>query len=411
MPKSIAEQLDIIRRGTAEIISEAELEAKLKLNRPLVIKAGFDPTAPDLHLGHTVLLRKLRHFQDLGHTVVFLIGDYTAMIGDPTGQSATRPPLTKEQVQQNARTYTAQVSRILNLERLQVRFNSEWLEHMNLLKLIELFSRQTVARVLERDDFQQRLKSDQDFTVLEFTYPLLQGYDSVMLQADVELGGTDQKFNLLMGRRIQRRYDQEQQVVITMPLLEGTDGVNKMSKSLGNHIGISEPPNDMFGKLMSIPDALITKYFTLLTDAPSSRVMEIGQGIEHKTLNPRDAKIELAKTIVAMYHSEDAATQAAEEFSKIFSRKESPSNPQRLSITLHEKITLNDVVFVDVVALLVHHGLAKTNNDARRLLKQKAVKLNGVVWSQSRIPESDAVGLFQVGPRQFRKLEQGSKEN
>lgn len=395
---TIREPLERIRRGTAEIISETELTEKLKLNRPLIIKAGFDPTAPDLHLGHTVLLRKLRHFQDLGHTVVFLIGDYTAMIGDPTGQTATRPPLTKAQVRQNARTYTTQVSRILDLKRLQVRFNSEWLERMDLSKLIELFSRQTVARVLERDDFRQRLQTDQDFTMLEFTYPLLQGYDSVILQADVELGGTDQKFNVLMGRRIQRRYGQEPQVVITMPLLEGTDGVAKMSKSLGNHIGINEPPNEMFGKLMSIPDSLIVKYFTLLTDVETSKLTELEQQLKTKQINPRDAKADLATELVKMYHGPEAAQRARAEFFKIFSKRETPSTMP--TVTVHAVADGS----VNLVELLVAEHLASTKNEARRLLKQGGVKLNGQPVRSPTVPQTQATGVLQVGSRHFRRL-------
>ncbi len=398
--------LDLIRRGVVEIISEAELTEKLAANRPLIIKAGFDPTAPDLHLGHTVLLRKLRYFQDLGHTVVFLIGDATALVGDPSGQSKTRKPMTAAEVESNTKTYLAQVWTVLRDDRsFKRQDNSEWFGRtFGLPELVELASRYTVARLIERDDFQKRLKAGQEISLLELFYPLMQGYDSVQIgkkygHCDVELGGTDQKFNLLVGRNLQRSYGQEPQVVITMPLLEGTDGVNKMSKSLGNHIGITEAPGEMFGKLMSIPDALITKYFTLLTDVPSARVMEIRQGIEHRSLNPRDAKIELAVELVTRYHSTDDAERAKQEFSKVFSRREQPTEIAELSIRPSKDGKL------DVVALLVEAQLAKTKNEARRLLTQGGVTLNGATVKEPLITLSVADGaVLQVGPRHFRKL-------
>ncbi len=308
--------LELVRRGTVEIISEADLQKKLALNRPLVIKAGFDPTAPDLHLGHTVLLRKLKHFQELGHQVVFLIGDATALVGDPSGQSKVRKLMTPAEIDVNAKTYLAQVSKILDIKNAKTFkpvFNSAWFgkeQAFGLKELVELTSKYTVARLIERDDFEKRLKSGQEVSMLELFYPLMQGYDSVMLKADVELGGTDQKFNLLVGRDLQRAYGQEPQIVITVPLLEGTAGVNKMSKSLGNAIGINEPPKEMFGKLMSIPDGLITKYATLLTDMGSARIMEMGQQISSRSINPRDAKLDLAVAIVGMYHDVVAATAA-----------------------------------------------------------------------------------------------------
>ena len=412
------EPFKLIQRGCVEIISEAELSAKLATNRPLIIKAGFDPTAPDLHLAHTVLLRKLRHFQDLGHKVIFLIGDATALVGDPSGQSKTRKLLTHDEVTQNTLTYYAQVEKAglkIDNERLKVCKNSEWFvgksgeqseqklaspyPWFTFAKLVELMSKYTVARLIERDDFQKRLKAGQEISMLELFYPLMQGYDSVMLKADVELGGTDQKFNLLVGRDLQRAYGQEPQVVITMPLLEGTDGVNKMSKSLGNHIGINDPPGEMFGKLMSIPDGLITKYFTLLTDVPSARVMEIGQGIEHRSLNPRDVKAELAKTLVGMYHSAEAAERAQQEFFKVFSKREHPTEMPMVELRQADDQTVN------LVELLVQEHLAKTNNEARRLIRQGGVTLNDTPVKTPSVPLADASGaVLQVGSRHFRKL-------
>ena len=419
MEKSVSEQLDVIRRGASEIISEPELEAKLKLKRPLVIKAGFDPTAPDLHLGHTVLLRKLRQFQDLGHLVVFLIGDATALVGDPSGQSKLRKLMTWKDIEQNAGTYKMQVGKILRLDGATFiqRFNSDWLGRpgtgtrtnaFGIRELVQLTSRYTISRLMERDDFQKRIRAGQEVSVLEILYPLMQGYDSVMIgkehaSCDVELGGTDQKFNLLVGRDLQRAYGQEPQVVITMPLLEGTDGVNKMSKSLGNHIGISESPKEMFGKLMSIPDGLITKYLMLLTDASSARIMEVGQEIEKRTRNPRDAKLDLAETIVDMYHPGQGKAQR-EEFKSVFSDKKSP--------TEMKEVTVDNLVadgLVDVVQLLIDQALCKSKNDARRLLQQGAVRLNGTALNQPRIPAHQAIGVLQVGPRHFLKLVSQSK--
>jgi len=417
--------LDLIRRGAVEIISEAELTQRLAANRPLIIKAGFDPTAPDLHLGHTVLLRKLRHFQDLGHKVVFLIGDATALVGDPSGQSQTRKVLTWEEVGKNAATYLAQVSKILLMdrERFEVRYNSEWflgrspqrrtmgLEVFDFTKFVALASRSTVARLIERDDFSKRLKAGKPISFLELFYPLMQGYDSVKIaeqhgHCDVELGGTDQKFNLLMGRDLLKEYGRETQVVITMPLLEGTDGVNKMSKSLGNHISITESPGEMFGKLMSIPDALITKYFTLLTDVSSARVMEIGQGMEHRSLNPRDAKADLAEEIVRMYQGAEAALQARSEFFQIFSRRQFPTQMQAKEITRTPDGRL------DLVPLLVEVQFADSKNEARRLIQQGAVKLDRtkveqpVVQFDQIFPPGAAkkICVLQVGSGHFVEL-------
>ena len=420
------EQLEHIRRGVVEIISEPELLKKLEQNRPLVIKAGFDPTAPDLHLGHTVLLRKLRQFQDLGHKVIFLIGDATALVGDPSGQSKTRKLMTQDQIDVNARTYQDQVQRIIiinNSKLFSLRYNSEWFgrqssqqmfspdsqfnpplprntQPFGLKELVELTSKYTVARLIERDDFQKRLKTGQEVSMLELFYPLMQGYDSVMLKSDVELGGTDQKFNLLVGRDLQRSYGQEPQVVLTMPLLEGTDGVQKMSKSLDNHIGINDPPDQMFGKVMSIPDTLILKYFTLLTDESADRPQQLEQELSAKTRNPRDAKADLAETLVRMYHGAEAAAQAREGFRSQFSRKETPPLQEMVEAALSVEADGT----VDLVTVLVGAGLAATKNEARRLLTQGAVKLNKEVVKQPRVPASQASGVLQVGSRHFRKL-------
>lgn len=410
---TVADPLERIRRGAVEIITESDLRRKLETRRPLIIKAGFDPTAPDLHLGHTVLLRKLRQFQDLGHTVIFLIGDATALVGDPSGQSKMRKLMTPEAVHANAATYHAQVQKILDCfdpKTYQQRYNSEWLggeysggkkAPFGLKELVELTSRYTVARLIERDDFQKRLKAGQEVSMLELFYPLMQGYDSVMLKADVELGGTDQKFNLLVGRDLQRAYGQEPQVVLTMPLLEGTDGVQKMSKSLGNHIGITEPPGEMFGKLMSIPDALIVKYVTLLTDVETSRIAELERQMKVRAINPRDAKADLALEVTGLYHGREAAEQARAEFFKVFSRRELPTELKTVTLRAKAAGTIN------VVDLLVEQGLAKTKNEARRLLRQGGVKLDGVVLKTPVLPAQEAAGVLQVGSRHFRKLVHG----
>jgi len=403
------EQLERLRRGAVEIISEEDLLRKLALNRPLVVKAGFDPTAPDLHLGHTVLLRKLRQFQDLGHKVVFLIGDATALVGDPSGQSKMRKLMTGQEIEANADTYHLQVKKIIDGTKpgtFERRRNSEWFgksKSFGLKELVELTSKYTVARLIERDDFQKRMKAGQEVSMLELLYPLMQGYDSVMIAktmgaCDVELGGTDQKFNLLVGRDLQGRYGQEPQVVLTMPLLEGTDGVQKMSKSLGNHVGISEAPKEMFGKLMSIPDGLITKYATLLTDMSSPRVMELGQQIEKKAMNPRDAKAEVAEQIVSLYHGATAGAAARQEFAHVFSQRQLPSDMKELTLRADAGGR------VDLIALIVSEGLAGSKNEAKRLLTQGAVKLNGTALHRPECPLAEAAGVLQVGPRHFRKL-------
>jgi len=367
--KSVAEQLAFVTRGAVEIIQEKELKAKLdesvKSNKPLIIKTGFDPTAPDIHLGHTVLLRKMRHFQDLGHDVVFLIGDFTGLVGDPSGASKTRPRLTREEVKENAITYRQQVSKILDIKKLKIVFNSEWFDKMTLYELAELAGKQTVARVLERDDFLNRYKSGQDISYLEFLYPLLQAYDSVELKADVELGGTDQKFNMLMGRTIQERYNQEPQVVITMPLLEGLDGVQKMSKSLGNYIGINESPKDMYGKIMSISDELMFKYYELLTD---ENIDAIKSDVKSNKLHPKKAKSNLAKTIVAQYYEERQAEAEEENFEKIFKQKQIPEDTPRIAISKGE---------INIIDLLMEVKLCESKAEAKRLIRQGGVSIGG----------------------------------
>ena len=367
--KSVAEQLAFVTRGAVEIIQEKELKAKLdesvKSNKPLIIKTGFDPTAPDIHLGHTVLLRKMRHFQDLGHDVVFLIGDFTGLVGDPSGASKTRPRLTREEVKENAITYRQQVSKILDIKKLKIVFNSEWFDKMTLYELAELAGKQTVARVLERDDFLNRYKSGQDISYLEFLYPLLQAYDSVELKADVELGGTDQKFNMLMGRTIQERYNQKPQVVITMPLLEGLDGVQKMSKSLGNYIGINESPKDMYGKIMSISDELMFKYYELLTD---ENIDAIKSDVKSNKLHPKKAKSNLAKTIVAQYYEERQAEAEEENFEKIFKQKQIPEDTPRIAISKGE---------INIIDILMEVKLCESKAEAKRLIRQGGVSIDG----------------------------------
>lgn len=372
MEKNLDKQLELIKRGTVEIIQPGELQKKLenaiKNNKPLVVKAGFDPTAPDIHLGHTVLLRKLRHFQDLGHKVVFLIGDHTAMIGDPSGQSKTRPRLTKEEVIENAKTYERQVAKVLDMDKLQIRFNSEWLGKMDIAKIAELMSRYSVQRMLERDDFSNRFKQQKNITMLEFLYPLLQGYDSVALEADVELGGNDQKFNLLVGRDVQGAYQQAAQVVITMPLLEGLDGIHKMSKSLDNYIGINESQKEMFGKLMSVSDDLMLKYYELLTDED---VVKLKSDIQTGALHPKDAKVNLAKIIVTQYHGSEAASNQAAEFDRAFKDKGFPAD-----IVLTEIIIDKDNV--SIIDILADFGkILSSRGEAKRKIQEGAVEVNG----------------------------------
>jgi tyrosyl-tRNA synthetase len=369
---SIDEQLDYLKKGLAELIREEDLRERLaqaqKENRPLRVKAGFDPTAPDLHLGHTVLLRKLKHFQDLGHTVIFVIGDMTGIIGDPTGRNATRPPMTRAEIERNAETYKAQVFKILDPERTEVRFNSEWLAPLRFEDVVRLTSHYTVARLLERDDFSKRYRENIPISVHEFLYPLAQAYDSVVLRCDVEMGGTDQKFNLLVGRELQRDYGQPPQIVATVPILEGLDGVEKMAKSKGNYVGIAEPPAEMFKKLMSISDSLMPRYYELLTDLSTAEVESIQRRIASGQLHPRQAKMDLARMIVADFHSAAEARQAAAEWERVVSQGEAPSDIVTVKL---------DGAPLRIDKALARAGLAPSVSEATRKLKAGAVELNG----------------------------------
>ena len=374
-PKSLDEQVNYLKKGACDIIREEELRARLQRcaseGKPLRVKAGFDPTAPDLHLGHTVLLRKMKHFQDLGHTVIFLIGDFTGLIGDPSGRNTTRPPMTREEVARNAETYKVQVFKILDSQKTVVDFNSRWLAALSSQDWIRLSSRYTVARMLERDDFSKRYKSGQPISVHELLYPLAQAYDSVALEADVELGGTDQTFNLLVGRDIQREYGQQSQVVLTLPILEGLDGVQKMSKSLDNAIGINEPPAQMFGKIMSISDPMMWRYYELLTDLSLAEIGGLRAAVERGQRHPMEVKMELARGIVANFHSSAAAAAGQEEFERVFRRHELPTDL--------ETVAVKDIEAVKLDKLLVKIGLADSVTDAGRKRKAGSVYINGNV--------------------------------
>ncbi len=399
---SVNEQLDLIKRGAAEIIPEEELARKLeratKEKTPLNVKLGCDPSRPDLHLGHSVVLRKLRQFQDLGHTAILIVGDFTGMIGDPSGRNKARPSMTLEETRQNGETYFQQASSILSKERLRIVYNSDWLGKMSFEEVIRLASKYTVARMLERDDFEKRFRTQVPISVHEFLYPLAQAMDSVAIKADVELGGTDQKFNLLVGRDIQREYGLEPQVILTMPLLVGTDGVEKMSKSLGNYIAITDTPQEMFGKTLSIPDALIYNYFLLATDVAIQELSSIKEQLESHSVNPRDLKRRLGREIVALYHGADAALQAQEEFDKIFIRKETPDEI--------EEVVLGDTTgHLTLLQLLVNIGAAKSNGEARRLVNQGGVTIDGtkIADANSNI-DTDAPFVLKVGKRKFYKI-------
>lgn len=385
-----------IKRGTDEILLEADLLEKLKEGRPLKIKLGADPTAPDIHLGHTVILNKMRTFQELGHEVIFLIGDFTGMVGDPSGKNSTRPPLTREQVLANAETYKEQVFKILDPAKTRIEFNSSWLEPLGAAGMIRLASQQTVARMMERDDFKKRYGSGQAIAIHEFMYPLLQGYDSVALESDVELGGTDQKFNLLMGRELQKSSGQKPQTVIMMPLLEGLDGVKKMSKSAHNYIGVSEPAGEMFGKIMSISDELMWRYFELLSFRPLAEIEQFKTDIEAGA-NPRDVKIALAKEIIARFHDDAAAEAAHQEFINRFQKGALPSDIQELEIAAGEGIAIAN--------LLKEAGLVSSTSDAMRMIKQGAAKIDGNKIEDTRMQlTAGTVGVFQVGKRKFAKI-------
>lgn len=393
----ISQALAEIKRGADEILPEDDLIEKLKEGKPLKIKAGFDPTAPDLHLGHTVLINKLKTFQDLGHEVIFLIGDFTGLIGDPTGKSATRKPLTKEDVLRNAETYKEQVFKILDPAKTTVAFNSTWFNEFGAADMIKLAARQTVARMLERDDFKKRYAGGQSIAIHEFLYPLVQGWDSVALEADVELGGTDQRFNLLMGRELQKEEGQRPQSVLMMPLLEGLDGVQKMSKSLNNYIGITDAPNDMFGKVMSISDELMWRYYDLLSFRPIAELEELKAKVEAGA-NPRDIKIELAKELIARFHSDDAAEQAHQDFIKRFQKNALPDEIPEVTIESGEAMAIGN--------LLKEAGLVASTSEAMRMIKQGAVKLNGEdkVTDGKLMIEVGSEQIYQVGKRKFAKI-------
>jgi len=393
----ISQALDLIRRGTDEILIEAELVERLKGGKRLRIKAGFDPTAPDLHLGHTVLINKLRQFQDLGHEVLFLIGDFTGMIGDPTGKNATRPPLTRDEVIENARTYESQIYKILDPAKTLVMFNSSWLGEMKAADLVQLAAKHTVARMLERDDFSKRYKGGQAIAIHEFLYPLLQGYDSVMTKADIELGGTDQKFNLLVGRELQKEYGQRPQVVMTLPLLEGTDGVNKMSKSLGNYIGIAESPEEMFGKLMSISDTLMWRYLELLS-AESLATIGQWQDEVRAGANPRDVKVRLAQEMVARFHGVEAAKRAHESFVARFQKGQLPDDMPEVELAAGGKAMV-------IPRLLKEAGLVESTSEAMRLIRQGGVRIDGEKAENPGLEIAPGrVHTFQVGKRRFARV-------
>ncbi len=395
----VEEQLKIIARGTVDLIPLEELKAKLQRSyetgEPLRIKQGFDPTAPDIHLGHTVGLRKLRQFQELGHQVIVIIGDYTGMVGDPSEKNATRPRLTHEEVMENAKTYEKQFFKILDPEKTIIRYNGEWFSKMSFAEIMELASKFTVARMLERDDFARRFAKQQPISIHEFFYPLMQGYDSVMIRADVEIGATEQKFNLVIGRQIQREYGQEPQIVLTLPVLEGIDGVQRMSKSLGNYIGIDEAPEEMFGKVMSIPDELIYSYFELVTDVSLDELQEIKQQLEDPTVNPVILKRRLARTLVRMYHGEEAARHAEEHFDLVHKKKEIPDDIPVYKLETSRRL----------IDLMVEAGLVSGKSEARRLIRQGGVKLDGQTVTDELLelqPQGERV--LKVGKRKFLKI-------
>ncbi|AQS58986.1 tyrosine--tRNA ligase [Desulforamulus ferrireducens] len=401
----VEKQLEIIKRGTAEIVPEDELVEKLKKsvtnNKPLHIKLGLDPSAPDIHLGHTVVLQKLRQFQELGHIVTLILGDFTGRIGDPTGKTEARKQLTEEEVLANARTYEKQIFKILDPQKTIVKFNSTWLAQLKFEDVIRLAATTTVARMLEREDFSKRYRENLPISIHEFFYPLMQGYDSVALEADIELGGTDQKFNLLMGRTLQKEFGQEPQIALMMPILEGLDGVNKMSKSLGNYIGIDEPPQEMYGKTMSLPDELMVRYFELVTPVPLEEVKAIAKGLEEGNLHPRDVKMRLAREIVTFYHGEEAALEAEEHFKKVFQKRELPDEIETFEVTAD----LYEDGMVSLPRLLTQAKLVSSNSEARRLIKEGAVKIDGEKATDPNmrfVPVNDMI--IRAGKRRFAKL-------
>ncbi|MCH7782948.1 tyrosine--tRNA ligase [candidate division KSB1 bacterium] len=397
----VNEQMDVIKRGVEEILPEDELVRKIekskKTNKPLIVKEGFDPTAPDLHIGHMISIRKLRDFQELGHTVVFLIGDFTGLVGDPSGRSSIRKMMTRKEIDQNAETYKDQIFKVLDPEKTVVRFNSEWLGKLTIYEFLELTSKQTIARMLERDDFKNRFESETDISMLEFIYPLLQGYDSVALKADVELGGTDQKFNLLMARLIQKRYGVESQAIVMLPLLEGTGGGVKMSKSLNNYIGINEPPNEIFGKVMSIPDSLIYRYFFLATSVSESELENIKEQLNDTSVNPVNLKRKLGKSIVSEYYSEESAEEAELAFDRVFKNKENPLDIDEVILSIDQPVW--------IIKLLSIAGLIQSNGEGRRLIKQGAVSVNGEKIGNDDIEITIENGaVLKVGKRKFKKI-------
>ena len=390
------ESLELIKRGIDEVLTEDDLVSKLKSKKQLTVKVGFDPTAPDLHLGHTVILNKMRHFQDLGHKVVFLIGDFTGRIGDPSGKNKTRPSLDKEELEKNAKTYSDQVFKILNKDLTDIRFNSEWCEDLGADGIIGLASKYNLGRMLERDDFSKRYKANQQIAIHEFLYPLIQAYDSIALNADVEMGGTDQKFNLLVGRELQRAFDQEPQVCITLPILEGLDGTNKMSKSLDNYVGINEDPDEMFGKIMSISDDLMWRWFELLSFRPINEVNELKKEVK-SGMNPRDTKILLAEEIIERFHSKEDAENAKNTFLDRFQKGAKPKEIETFSISLDYDIAIGN--------LLKESGLVQSTSEAMRLVKQGAVKINDEKIDDPKLSiEKNQELLVQVGKRRFLKI-------
>ena len=402
MSLSTSEKLEILKRGVEEIIPEKGLEKKLNKNKPLIIKAGFDPTAPDLHLGHTVLINKLKQFQDLGHQVVFLIGDFTGMIGDPSGVSETRPILTVEQLKKNSETYQEQIFKILDKKKTKIEFNSSWFKKMTSAELINLSSKMTVARMLERDDFSKRYKGNKPISIHEFIYPLVQGYDSFELKSDIELGGTDQKFNLLVGRDIQKSFGMEEQIIMTLPILEGTDGVKKMSKSLNNYIGLKESPNDMFGKIMSISDDLMWRYFDLLSFKSSVEIKELKKKTE-QGLNPMEAKKMLSAEIVTRFHGEEKALLAEKEFTNRFSKGNDPAEIKLIKLSMKaSSISILDLLSSEELG---DHKLCKSKSEARRMIAQGAVKIDGKKISDEAISvQNPSENTYQVGKLKHLKI-------
>lgn len=420
--KSVEEQFEYLKKGCVDIIQEKELKAKLarslKKNKPLKVKAGFDPTAPDIHLGHIVLLRKMKHFQDLGHDVIFLIGDFTGLIGDPSGRSATRPPMTREEINKNAETYKKQIFKILDPEKTIIDFNSRWLEKLTSTDIINLTSKYTVARILERDDFTNRLKNNKPISVHEILYPLMQAYDSVALRADVELGGTDQKFNLLVGREIQRAFKQEPQVIMTIPLLEGLTGVEKMSKSLNNYIGITEPPSEIYGKVMSISDPLMFRYYELLTDEPLSQIEKWKREVKEEKINPKDLKSRLSLSIASDFWGKEKAKKALQEFERIFKKKELPTKIEDIEIKIEEKVEpkgkVKDktkveavVTVVPLIELLVERSIFPSRKEAKRVIRQGGVYLDGkriedIAFKIDLSKKDDLI--LKIGKRKFYRI-------